>query len=62
MTSSQHALLIHMCVGAECGRGEGEGDMIHPSRRETNQLCSDSGTVDLCVCVCVLLECRIYVL
>ena len=27
--------------------------MIHPSRRETNQLCSDRGTIDVCVCVCV---------
>jgi len=32
-----------MHVGAECGRGGGEGDMIHPSRRETNQFCSDRG-------------------
>ena len=28
--------------------------MIHPSRRETNQLCSDSGIIDVCVCVCYL--------
>jgi len=42
-----------------CGRGMrkrgrgggGEGDMIHPSRRETDQLCSDSGIVDVCMCV-----------
>jgi len=24
--------------------------MIHPSRRETNQLCSDRGVIEVCVC------------
>jgi len=28
-----------------CGRGMRKRDMIHPSRRETNQLCLDRGAI-----------------
>jgi len=44
---------LYICVWARNAE-EGEGDMIHPWRWETNQLCSDRGTIDVCVCVCYL--------